>query len=218
MESNEPSSRRDERRSKVKNQGQIIITVLVTLLAVVIIYRAGVLKSIGFSPSSADTKNAALQVGSASIPPPKILDQPKFSVRYPGSWAELTPVELSAFKEEFTAGIKRAKPPALMGVKIKSVKDDESSLKKLPGTLDKLLDATFKNFKRVDASTSVIDGHQVLRYVYDFDSAAGQRIEQQQYVMIKDGSAYYLFFHLRATDSSHLKADISSIVSSIKLK
>lgn len=217
MKPTELKNRREGRQAQVKNQRQTIAAVLAAVLVVFIIYRIGILRSVGFAPASSGAASSVSQPSSAASKT-KALDQPKLSLQYPGSWTELSQAELSAFKGEFSAGIKRSKPPALMGVKIKAVKGDESSLKRLPDILDKMLSTTFKNFKRVDASARVIDGHQVLRYIYDFDSAAGQRIEQQQYIIVKDAGAYYLVFHLRAADSPILAKEINSIVSSIKLK
>lgn len=215
MESTEATNRREERQLQArKSQRQILIAVLATVLAVLIVYRSGALKSIGFAPPS----QSLIQASSPSASEVRPLDKEKFSLNYPGSWSELTPTELAALKGEFVAGIKRAKPAALMGVKIKAVEGDESSLKKLPDSLDKLMGKRFKNFKRLESSMRTINGRPMLKYAYKFDSENGLVIEQQQFITVKDKVAYYLLFHTKATDAPLIKDDIGSIVGSFVVK
>ncbi len=124
---------RPKRHSRARNRRQTLITILVTILVVLIIYRTGVLKSIGFAPSEHITtagKSSNLS---------KVLEGSSFSIKYPANWKRLNSKGLAAFKNEFIAGIIRNKPPAFMGIKIKAVNSKASALKNIPAVLDKVL-------------------------------------------------------------------------------
>lgn len=174
----------------------MVIIILVTIAALLIIYATGI-----FSTNLTG-----------------LIDRPQFSIKFPSGWSELNPKEITVFKGEFISGIKRDNPPAFLGIKIRAVAGQISSLKAIPVALDKILAKDLNNFRRLSSDIININNYQALKYSYTFNAKKGVATEQRQYIILHENNAYYLVFQLKNSDAITLRPEIDAIAKSFIIK
>lgn len=201
-----------EQETSNKNLRQIILVILLTLLAVLLIYRAGWLSRFGIVPNKPQPSTPRLELNRYYTNP-----QYKYTFRYPATWKLMTPEDLEKFQKGFTGGIKRGKPGAIMGVKVSKI-SGRTNLRSLPKTLDKLMPRQFKKFQKVSSQMETVSGEKALKYVYTFTSITGKPVQQEQIIFVKNKNAYYLVFHTSQSGYSSLAREFEAIANSFVLQ
>ena len=212
METEKNNNRREEKENEVKRQRRIFLIFIAAFFVIALLYFTGVFRAIGIGTGASSSTSSTQQVDDNAY------SDSDFSFEFMKPWERMDPTALEEIGNGFEIGVSRNDPDGLMGIKSQPISDADSDLKDIGETLDEIMDAKLDEFNSGGYEIVKVNGHEVLKYTYDFLSFEGAKVAQQQYIFIKDDYAYYIVFHSALDQFSELESEFDKIISTFELK
>ena len=204
-------NKREEKENEVKRQRQFFLMFIAAAFIIALLYFTGAFRAMGIGTGGSSTTSTTQEVDDNAYA------DSDFSFEFMKPWQKMDATALEDIGSGFEIGVSRSDPDGLMGIKSQAISDADSDLKKIGDTLDKVMAEKLTEFNSSGYEIVKINGHEVLKYSYDFLSSEGARVAQQQYIFVKDDYAYYVVFHTANNQFTELEPEFDKIISTFKL-
>jgi hypothetical protein len=185
-------------------------------LVVVLVYRLGWLKSIGFSAQKETSHSVSVENPRKSY---NVLRTKSYSFVFPKKWQPVSKESIKQVGGGVVFGLLRSKPKATFALRIIKAKQPiKINFSKLPKTLDKKMAQELPHFKRLKSEKSKVSNLPALRYTYTFSSSSGGTAKQQQVIFSSGKRLFYLIFNAKKSSFDSLQKDFDTITESFKVK